>query len=137
MPVDIERALEEFGDAGYSGIEVPGFADKYPLLILYKMELLAEDRVIDALDKMLGALGDANALGISWQEGDVKIEVYDLFLQGDDALFLELYVMGDDEWECPLICVVPVEDGLDGAGFSYADVYEAARSELEDMGIIG
>lgn len=134
MKVDVDKAFVEYGDISYNGIEAPDFCGDEPMLIFYRPDMLADDDVIDIIDKMPELLANGEDV-VYFDDGFARIEAYEFFLQGYDARYLDAYVMGAGKWHCFLQCIVVVGEDTKRM-FSYSDMYDAAVMELRNLGIM-
>lgn len=135
MHADVEQAMIEYAEAGYDCFEIPDFAGDEPLLVFYHPDLMGRDRVIDALEETVSIADVVVGEEIPLAGGNARLQAYDWFLQGEDASCIEVIVLYEGEWRTALQCIAARPS--DAPAFSYADVFDRARIELEDNGVIG
>lgn len=132
MIADVELAMREYGEAGYNCFEIPDFADDEPIIVAYHPNHLRDDAIVGAIMHMPELLGN-NEKNIYWEDGMARIEAFDFSLQGHDARYIEIHVMGTTDW----LCVMQATAIIEGThNFTYADMFDAIKIELVDMGII-
>lgn len=134
MAVDVERAMSDYGEIGYSGFEIPILAGSDPILVFYNPTLLCDDYVMDVMDAMPNVLGETPCGSLSFCDGIAQVEAYEFPFQGEDARYVEVGIQGSNGRECVLLCIAPMND--EAPSLSYADTYDVARAELAEMGII-
>lgn len=134
MKLDVEKAMIDYGNSGFNGIEIPDFCKDESMVVFYRPDMLREDDIIDLIDKMPELLSNGEQ-SVSWDDGFAHVEAYDFLLQGYDAKYLDAYVMGLGEWVCFLQCVVIVDDETKDS-FTYSDMYDMATMEMRRLGIM-
>lgn len=132
MIADVEQAIIEYGEAGYNCFEIPDFAGDEPIIVAYHPERFRSDAVIGAIMHMPELFGNDDER-IYWEDGMARVEAFELSLQGHDAKYIEVHVMGLSDWSL-VMQAVAIDEGE--ADFGYADMFDVVKLELEDMGLI-